>query len=306
MLTAIVLNKQNQISDTINSLLDFGVNQVVVGTYKPFSSKYNNIKVISVKDEDYAESMNTLLQHCTNDHVLFLREKETILQFSVDNLYNEVYGVQILKQDILLKESRIWPKSLNLRFKNPVFEKVDAEPTKMLDVILYQHDVSDDKIKMLLRKWDKAKPFSMDCYYYRAFEALADKNVNEFKSLITYYLFNSKKEDISSAMARYYLAMIQGLADGDAEAAIQNLIFCIAAYPLMAEFWCLLGDIFVKNNDFDRAIEFYKNSVILGSRRLKTDFWPMQFSKYEEYPNDMITKCQAVLATSKKLTITVT
>jgi tetratricopeptide (TPR) repeat protein len=235
-----------------------------------------------------------------------LKEKERVLQFSIGNLESEVYGVQILKDDILLKEPRLWHKGLNIHFKNPVFEKLNADFTKMLDIILYQHEVYDDRTKVILKRWDKAKPFSMDCYYYRAFESLVDKNVNEFKSLITYYLFNSKKEDIPSTMARYYLAMIQGLGDNNVNTAIQNLIFCIAAYPLMAEFWCLLGDIFVKNDDYERAIEFYRNSIILGNRRLKTDLWPMQLSKYKEYPNDMIGKCHMVLSTSKKLTITVT
>ncbi len=74
---------------------------------------------------------------------------------------------------------------------------------------------------------------------------------------------------------------------------------CLAKKPTMAEFWCLLGDVYYDAKDYDKAKEFYENAVILGSRRLKDDGWPMEISKYKEYPQKMIEACKKIKTSSK-------
>jgi hypothetical protein len=89
---------------------------------------------------------------------------------------------------------------------------------------------------------------------------------------------------------------VQGIVDNETNEAIQNIIICIAENPLMAEFWCLLGDIFTKISKFESAITFYENAIILGCRRHQLDFWPMHISKYGDYPKEMIEKCKKALS----------
>jgi cytochrome c-type biogenesis protein CcmH/NrfG len=96
-------------------------------------------------------------------------------------------------------------------------------------------------------------------------------------------------------MARYYLALVQGIIHNEVKEALQNIILCLSENVLMAEFWCLLGDIFIKLDKFDYAVAFYENAILLGSRRLKLDTWPMQISKYQEYPNKMIEECNKLI-----------
>jgi hypothetical protein len=60
----------------------------------------------------------------------------------------------------------------------------------------------------------------------------------------------------------------------------------------MAEFWCLLGDIhYSLLKEYDKAYSFYDNAIFLGKKRLKSDLWPMEISKYSDYPEEMKKSC---------------
>ena len=97
---------------------------------------------------------------------------------------------------------------------------------------------------------------------------------------------------------KYYAALIY-LHLKDLNKAIFHIAGCIAVCPLMAEYWCLLGDIHYQANDYSKALAFYENGVILGSRRPNMDEWPVEISKYQEYPDKMIKSCQTMLKDSK-------
>lgn len=89
-------------------------------------------------------------------------------------------------------------------------------------------------------------------------------------------------------MIRYYRALVNHHA-GKGHDATKDIIGCIVANPLMAEFWCLLGDIYCRDRP-DKAAEFYENGMILGEKRPKFDLWPMEISKYKKYPQEMMSK----------------
>ena len=80
----------------------------------------------------------------------------------------------------------------------------------------------------------------------------------------------------------------------DFENAVKSLIPCLAEKPTNGEFWCLLGDIYYCLKDYERAKSFYENAKILGSRRLNDDDYPMEISKYKEYPEKLIKSCDAI------------
>ena len=46
---------------------------------------------------------------------------------------------------------------------------------------------------------------------------------------------------------------------------------------------------------FHQAKDFYENALILGKRRLATDKWPMDISKYGAYPKKMIESCDKII-----------
>jgi len=96
-------------------------------------------------------------------------------------------------------------------------------------------------------------------------------------------------------MIRYYLALAYLIHHRKVKPALQNINLCLCAHPLMAEFWCLIGDVYYHLlKRFDYAKDFYENAIILGARRLKKDKWPMDISKYESYPKKMIESCDQI------------
>ena len=306
-ITTILLNKENDPDKAIESIMTLRPHQVLLGTFSPIKSKFKEVGVIELKkDLPYNKALNELVNLAKTDWILYIKDNESLVQFDeyVPTLLTtpkDIYGFQIMQEDVVIKEARFWNKTENqIVFKNPVFEKLNAEPTRIINAILYQQQVSDPKINTILESWKKSQPFSTEACYYKAFAALAQKNFKDFSLLITNYLFHARVNDMPTVMARYYLALVQGIVQNESREAIQNIILCLAENPLMAEFWCLLGDIFVKKEKFKDAMVFYDNALILGSQRLNLDVWPMQISKYNDYPKEMVEKCKQVLASASQ------
>lgn len=71
---------------------------------------------------------------------------------------------------------------------------------------------------------------------------------------------------------------------------------------MMAEYWCLLGDVYYQQSSYEKAKHFYENALVMGARRLRTDAWPMEISKYKAYPNKMMAACDRILAETRVIT----
>lgn len=89
-------------------------------------------------------------------------------------------------------------------------------------------------------------------------------------------------------MLKYYVAMVEFIVYKNYEKSLEYLSICLNANLLMAEFWCLIGDIYLYLGDKIKAFSFYENALILGNRRLENDEWPIYLNKYDEYPKQKI------------------
>jgi hypothetical protein len=282
--------------------MDFDPQSIIIGSFQPLSLRLPKIRTVTIKETNYAKALDQLVSLVETDWIFYVKENERILQVNEDiaGLWqqDEVFGLQILRDGILIKEARIWNKNKHISFKNPVFEVPNTTITRVADILLYQGEEKANNEK-LLDEWRRSQPLSVDAFYYKAFSCLAKKKFSDFKSLIISYLFATTKNDVPTVIARYYLALIQGIVTNETKEAVENTLLCLEANVLMAEFWCLLGDIFMKNNDYERAIAFYENALVLGNRRSKFDLWPMEISKYETHPKEMIEKCKSILSQIK-------
>jgi len=240
---------------------------------------------------DRSKLINDSAAKSNTDWQLYLDSSEVVVS-GLDNLQLATSHIQLLQGEILTKPIRIWNKNQH-KFKNPVFETIEGESV-FCDMIIYK---KKNDVETGLETWKKTKNLSVDYYYYQALTNLKHKKTKEFLNLAEYYLFNSK-DIIKSTMLIYYMAFINQ--------DINNLIFCLSNHILMAEFWCLLGDISFKNNQFMKAIAFYQNAMILGGRRLKEDKWPMHITKYKEYPEKIINEIKEIQNKSSSFTTTVT
>lgn len=250
--------------------------------------------------EDFAKARNELISKTKTDWILQLEPYESFLS-GIDVLKNAVagpassYNFGVIQGDILTRQTRLWHKSLNLKYINPIYETIEHE-SKFLSVFLSStNNQNISNIKQLTKKWHEKEPLMPDPIYYMACNELLDKNWDAFINYADLYLHQQKKPTISLYMTHYYMSMVLCYIKKDFKNSLNHVINCIIKKPTMAEFWCLLADIFYAIKQYEKAYSFYTNAKILGSRRLATCDWPMEISKYDNYPNKMIESCEKMM-----------
>jgi hypothetical protein len=208
------------------------------------------------------------------------------------------YHIEILQDDVIVKQVRLWRKDSGKEFVNPVFEVIKDDYSEYAEIMLFKNNSGEDHSDRI-EAWKRDKPLAVEPYYFQACDCLKKRKYKEFITLADHYLFQKKTSSVATTMTHYYLGVVHCYITNDLDLATRHAIVCLGENILMAEFWCLLGDIFFQNKEFHKALLFYENAKILGNRRLRTDKWPMHISKYEEYPTEMIEKCQTILSKAK-------
>ena len=239
-----------------------------------------------------------LSEKSTTDWNLFINPWE-ILVSGHDEIINKKENsyIQIFQNDIISKEIRLWSK---IKFHNPYFESLaDPKAAFLETACLYSksHSVDYKQSTLHAEQWIADQPTLAEPYYYHACLLLNQGKYKEFLASADSYLFR-KKDGMATVNLKYYAALIH-LHLNDLNKAIFHIIGCISVKPLMAEYWCLLGDIHYRASEYKKAMAFYENALILGSKRPGLDEWPVEITKYKEYPEKMINSCKSMLGGSK-------
>lgn len=206
-------------------------------------------------------------------------------------------GVALVMQGTnVTKEVRVWDGKD--RFFNPVFERLSGEGGARTPLVIYSRGgVRPEEALQSVEDWKLENPLSPVPHYYHSCVLLSQGRYDDYLKVADHYLFMDKATSMSTIMTRYHYSLVQVIHKKAYKPALQNLNLCLCAKPLMAEFWCLTGDVYYHLlNKFDQAKEFYENAITLGSRRLEADEWPIDFSKYNKYPNRMIQSCEAIMS----------
>lgn len=244
-------------------------------------------KIIDIPwERDWSKARNRLVGPDWN---LFLHPWEVLVNGHEEITKAKKPGVfrfQVFQEEIITKEIRYWHGEK--KFIHPVYETIDEKAVDA-SAIIYSIDPPDQRKENLdlVIEWSKRKETNSEPLYYMAFAYLSLRKYREFKNAAERFLLK-ETSSMSAIMLRYYLALSQLHVDKDLKNASRNLLACVTAHPLMAEFWCGLGDIFYKNAKFDKAKAMYQNAIILGSRRSNEDGWPIEIAKYGQYPEGMI------------------
>lgn len=304
----LIKDNRNVISKCIMSLLPLNAHLNIVdlgstdGTAEFCRSLKLNVSRMSLNN-DYSGVRNQLINYSTTDWNMFINPWEVIISGCdtiTSYLNNELkaYQFAVIQGDLILKQIRLWNKKLNLKFSNPIYESVKYEKYSGSDVVIAGVDIAADS-QMILDNWLKTSPLNLSAHYYKALDLLSKGHWKEFINVADYYLFSENRECVSKTMTEYYYALTKCYLAKDYNVALKYILNCIAKQPLMAEFWCLLGDIYYANSEYQTAIVFYENATILGSQRLNSDEWPVEMPKYNIYPNKMIASCRELLDKSK-------
>jgi len=314
-LTTLILTHNNEgtLQNTLDSLSPLDINLIVGdvnSTDKTRSICRKSGAVIKTVNPDNERSYekNELLKDVTG-WILYIEPWEILaagyedINKVINSGIPNVYGGKVFHGESITKEIKLWHKDANIKFRNPIYETLDAEISKVLNnLIFYSYGGKNqtNNVEDKLKEWLKTSPISNEPYYYQAFFLLSKKRYKEFIPAAELYISRNSK-GISAVMMRYYIASIkfhvQELKNfGEAS---REILTCIAANPLMAEFWCLLGDIYYAKDQYKKAKSIYENGIILGGQRSNDDLWPIEISKYKDYPEKMITSCESILNQKK-------
>jgi hypothetical protein len=225
---------------------------------------------------------------CIEPWEILAQGRETLSKLS-----NTTYAT-IIQQNHLSKDIRAWTGKP--QFVNPVYETIE-DSAEESDIVICSSGRSDyndllEKIKI----WKQDNPTAIAPHYYEACTLLALGRWQQFLPVSEHYMFLDKSTSMSCVMNHYYFSMVQLMYLKKVVPSLQNITICLSAKPLMAEFWCLAGDVhYHLTKQFNVARDLYENAIFLGSRRLKSDRWPMDIAKYKSYPTKMIESCNKLI-----------
>lgn len=290
MLTIQILLKNNQetIEQTLESIKEIDSKIIVADIGCSDDSikicKNYTKEIIKIKEKDYSKIRNQLSGDSLN---FYINPWEVLLQGQeIINELKEITDVYVFNNNIISKETRIWTSE---KFVNPIYETlINKNKNLNSGVILSSRTIEDnidDKI-ILIKNWMKENPISADPYYYLSCCYLSKKDFNKFFFYANEYIVREKKVNLSLIMIKYYMSQVN-LYLGNMKSAAELALFCLSYHPTFAEFWCLLGDIYYKQNKLKKSKSFYENALIIGQKR-KNDSFPIEINKYKEYPEKMI------------------
>lgn len=284
------LESASKVADSI-LVGDAGCTDKTIKICKNYNAKVVNIPIRGNR----SRLKNYMIEKNDESWMFFMEPGEVFVSTpEILNLEDEktAYRVKFINGDLITKEVRIWHKNNPTEFKNPVFETPSVSgKVKNLEIYLTSNQMQMDEEKIAsLNEWRSNSPISKEPLYYMACYGLIKKNWKNFLNSAEVYLYANNSNDTPSIMTRYYISMVKSYIkeELDYEGAIKNLIVCLARCPLMAEFWCLLGDVHHRINENEKAKIFYQNAMLLGSKRKDDDEFPVEISKYKKYPEKML------------------
>jgi len=240
------------------------------------------------------EARNRLINN-TSGATFLLEPWEALIKGveSLNKLSTITYAT-ILQNNTLVKDVRAWTDKP--KFVNPVYEAIEQNAVDS-DILIYSTGRDDhEDILLEINYWKQSSPLAIAPYYYEACTLLSMGKWQLFLTASEHYMFLDKTFSMSSIMNHYYFAMVQLMNLKKVKPTLQNLSICLSAKPLMAEFWCLAGDVhYHLTRKFNVAKDLYENAILLGAKRLRSDNCPMDLTKYKTYPNKMIDSCNKIM-----------
>ena len=298
----ITRNNRDVIRNTIESAKSI-TNKILIGDISsqdgtPELCKKLGCSVINFEPktaQDYAR--NKLIQLSDTEWQMWLNPWEIVVQGQQHIGKNDQQIVSIFQENTLTKETRVWNKSSRLKFKNPIYETLGIVGQNS-PITIYSSSKYDYEYNLhMTEEWKSRCPTIPEPYYYYALTLLSQGKYDLFLNASEHYMFLEQKPTKSNIINRYYYSLIQIYHKKNIKPALQNINICISVQPLMAEFWCLIGDIYYHMyNKFTTAKDFYQNAIFLGSHRMNNDNYPMDISKYKEYPEKMINSCDEIMS----------
>lgn len=289
-------NNKNTIDKALLSVR--GIGNIVVGDMGSDDGSVDiclsyGAEVVDLRGvSDYSQARNKISREGANFYI----EPWEFLFKGGEYLFDSDVGkkVYIINNGIVSKETRVWMGEG--RFKNPVYETIVGDSAKCDPRIMIVSGEPPNlraEKRAMVESWLKSRPISPEPYYYMAFTNLSERKYDDFLLYAKKYIAMEDDRGMESIMLYYYMSQIN-MHKGRIADAAREIMLCVAFCPWMSEFWCLLGDLFCRQKKLGKAKSMYENALIVGKRRKNSDDWPVEISKYKEYPETMIKKIDEI------------
>lgn len=258
--------------------------------------------------DNFSEARNELHHHTPTPWILHLDSDETIDPSSLSLLHNltngdqRIYRVSVLQDEARVLLPRLMPT--DARWIRPVHEiprhesgmtdeprihlRHHANPKEQIEMCRYKHNI-------LNTEYEKSKDpdyLFLSCMDASFFDLQLAKS-HAKKYLQTFGSQGTAKGETQALLMEYMIAFVDGRGNVDLGSAIQRCRRLLLRRPEFAEFWCLLGDLYLLRGAPYQAKEAFENALALGqySNFLSEDRIWVDMEKYGNYPRIRLAQC---------------
>jgi len=303
-LTIQILSHNNEnLLKTIESLLPLNA-YITIINIGCLQKKYDFVEKYDIKIKEVDKKLerskirNDFIQADKNEWMMYIEPGE-VISSGHENILEAIKEEHtsrrlfVVRDDLIIKETRLWKKSSN-KFVYPVYETLSPDTNPKICNAFISGSIEETDNLDILVKWKEREPQNPQPDYYLAIQHLVNKKYQDYLKYANLYFFREKEKSQSLITLHYYHALVELHHSRNVHECIRHITFCLTEKPLMAEYWCVLGDALYKTGMVEQAQEMFYNAIVLGQERETDDDFPVELSKYKDYPEKMINLCGAI------------
>jgi glycosyltransferase involved in cell wall biosynthesis len=256
-------------------------------------------------NDSFADARNVALSHSTQDWVCWFDADDELAVGGVDLVRSlAVSGTPVNYHHFRLSygltmsaQLRFWKRSTGNTWWPFLHERIwpNGPVQHHPEIVVHHYDDERRPAKIqrnieLLTKAIEREPINQYWRFYQMVTlAVAGRHSEALEQALVYLnLTNDADEHVGPRnYARYLVAWCSlRLEPREPKKAMELCLQGVAVSPCVAEFWCLMGDIYLYyNRPFD-AYQCYDVALLVGHWNWSR-FWLTDVSKYDQYPRDM-------------------
>ena len=266
----------------------------------------DELDVFEWKD-DFSYARNRLIKKSTSDWILWIDSDETIEKESIQrindllnsNLKNLYHSFKLIHGSTSMGQLRMFFNTENIKFEKKIHERIipDVYPKNHPEIQVIHHvqNITRSSLRNIhiLENELKENPNDLDNNFYIAIEYhLIGKHMKALlhaEKFLHHYLGDDI--NIRKLYMRYLISYIHVYHLQNYQKAMEIMLAQLILNCNIAEFWCLIGDIFTFIGKYKYAQRFYKNAISMGEYKYD-NMWLVDLDKYDIYPKTMIKKCE--------------
>ena len=301
----ITTNDEPYLDKTLSSVRNLDPEYVIVFNGNINSEEYETCKKYTKNvyvrqwNNDFSELRNFAKEKSTRKWILWLdsdEELEDCSKIIEINPKNDFHNFKLIHGSTTMSQLRLFKNLPEYKWQGRIHERIIPknlpEWHPEIKIIHHPNNISRSQIRNLniLKEEIENDPNNPDLNFFIAIEYHL---VNQqMKSLLhaEKFLFHYHVNDIRKMYIRYLISWIYTFHLRNYQKAIQIIFGQLAQNCNIAEFWCLLGDIYYKLGKFNDAKKFYENAIIMGKYKYD-NMWITDLDKYQKYPKLRIDYC---------------